>query len=560
MNLFGFQFPLKKKEDKRDIEKKESFALSETGDGALAVEYAAGGFLSSYINLDYHAVNDTQLILKYRDISLHPEVESAIEEIVGEAIVTQDWTCPVKIITDKLDYPKSIRQKIAKEFDTIITLLNFNTKGYELFRRWYIDSRLVHHVIVDENNQKQGICDIRFIDPVNIRKIKEFKEKILPNGNKTYIDKEEYFLYRHDGFRGGASVDKEGIRISPDAISYVTSGLYDSNKKMIIGYLHKAIKAINQLRLMEDALIIYRLSRAPERRLFQVEVGNIPNTKADAYVKNLMNMHRNKPVYDVSTGNIADGARHMAMLEDFWVPVRDGKGTNITSLPGGQNLGQIEDINFFLKKLYKTLGLPPARMMGQESGGINFSNSAAEISRDEIRFSKFIQRLRNKFSELFYDLLKKQLLLKNIVRNEEEWNEKIRDYVFFDYIQDSYYSEAKNNEIWIARANLLNMLDPYVGTVLSKHWIQSNILNFNDQEISDMDKEIEKEKKLGENLLTARENDLPDLPDLPDLNDGVDGADGQDQFAGTNDDTEEQQPDAESDQQPKEDDAEFQKI
>lgn len=566
MELFGFQFPPKKKEDKRELEQKQSFVPSEPGDGALAVEYAPSGFISSYINLDYHAVNDTQLILKYRDVAMHPEVESAIEQIVGEAIITQDWNSPVKIITDKLDYPKSIRDKIAEEFESIITLLNFNTKGYELFRRWYIDSRLVHHVIIDESNKKAGIQSVKFVDPINIRKIREIKQKILEDGNTTFVDKEEYYVYRHDGFRGGAGgVDTQGIKISPDAISYVTSGLYDSNKKMVIGYLHKAIKAVNQLRLMEDALIIYRLSRAPERRIFNVEVGNMTPRRADAYLRDLMNRHRNKPVYDVQTGGIMDSARHMAMLEDFWLPTSNGKGTSISNLPGGQNLGQIEDINFFLKKVYKSLGLPTGRMMEDNSGGINFSGNS-EITRDEIRFSKFIQRLRNKFSELFYDLLKKQLMLKNIIRDETEWNENIRDYVFFDYIKDSYYSEAKNNEIWVARANLLSLLDPYVGTILSRHWVMSQILGFNDREIQDMTKEIEKEKKLGQNVLTTQTNTLPDLNDLNAL--GQDAGAEQDPFGGA--DQEQQAPDGQPQEQSKNpvsesrkdtgNDEEFQKI
>lgn len=490
-DLFGLKLFGNKSSSEATKKIRKSFVMPETED-AITVE-ASAGFFGQYLDMDGTTRTDADLIYKYREMSMHPECESAIDDIVCESIVTEDNKKSVKILLDNLKSSDSTKNKIAEEFDNILKLLNFQTKGYEIFRRWYVDSRLAYHIIVDDGSKEEGIKEIRYIDPINIQKIKRYeKDKTkFVNGEKIYTDVEEFYIYSKDGFRAGT---QQGLKISPDAVIYMGSGLYDSRNKRSVGYLHKAIKPLNQLRMMEDAIVIYRISRAPERRVFYIDVGNLPKNKAEEYLRSLMNRHRNKLIYDASTGEMRDDKRHMSMIEDYWMPRREGgTGTEIKTLTGAQNLGEMEDVKYFQKKLYQSLNVPYSRIQGEQK---SFTiGRSTEITRDEIKFAKFINRLRNKFSELFYQLLKTQLLLKNIT-TEEEWNDDIKHCVFFDFLKDSYFAELKQTEITNERINVLNGIEPYIGRFYSEYWIKKNILGLNDEEMLQMQKEIEEENAL----------------------------------------------------------------
>jgi hypothetical protein len=498
--LFGLKLGSNKKPLSSSENKKirRSFVLPQNDDDAVSIE-AVGGFFGQYVDFDHTTRNDADLVFKYREMSMHPECQAAIDDIVSDAIVSEENSAPVKIILDAVEYSDDIKRRIIKEFNNVLTLLNFQTKGYEIFRRWYIDGKLVYHIIVDEENPERGIAELRYVDPTNIQKVKQYKRELNPQGQRIVTGVDEFYVFSKDGFRTGMHMNvnstgvSSGMRISPDAVTYTTSGLFDSRNKRTVGYLHQAIKPLNQLRMMEDAVVIYRLSRAPERRIFYIDVGNLPKQKAEQYVRDLMNKYRNKLIYDASTGEIRDDRRHMSMLEDYWLPRREGgKGTEITTLQGAQNLSELEDVKYFLKKLYKSLNVPLSRMDGEQK---SFTiGKSTEITRDEIKFSKFINRLRNKFSELFYNTLKTQLILKKIM-NEREWN-RIKDKIFFDFMKDSYFAELKQNEVALEKANVLNQLQPYVGTYYSQYWIRKNILGFNDTEIETMQTQIDQEKQV----------------------------------------------------------------
>jgi hypothetical protein len=447
-------------------------------------------------------------------------LENAIDDIVNEAIVNDDSDTGVEIDTEELKQPEKVKKAIREEFETMLKLLNFGNMGHEVFRRWYVDGRLFYHIILDEKNPKNGIKEIRYIDPRRIRKIREIQKSKDPRTGLELIKSvNEYYLYNERGIIGAHS--NLGAKIATDAIVNVNSGLMDSKRAMVLSYLHKAIKPLNQLRMMEDATVIYRLSRAPERRIFYIDVGNMPTVKAEQYLKDIMTKYRNKLVYDSSTGEIKDDRKHLSMLEDFWLPRREGgKGTEISTLPGGQNLGELEDVKYFEKKLYKALGVPITRLEPQQGGILGRST---EINRDELKFTKFIQRLRNKFATLFDDLLRVQLITKGIC-TEEEWNEFKED-IWYDFKKDNNFNELKEAELLQNRIQTLQLVDPYVGRYYSMEWVRRHVLMMDDDEIEEIAKQIEEEKIANTpvdengNPLPVDENGnpLPPAPPQPNL-------------------------------------------
>ena len=489
ISLFGFE--IKRKGQEKEDAKKQSFVAPQDADGSSYVQ--AGGYFGQY--LDTEGVTDQasegDLIRRYREIAMHPECDAAIEDIINEAIVSNSDSAPVDIILDDLDQPDTIKDQIKEEFDNIISLLQFNNYGHEIFRKWYVDGRVYYHILVDEKQPKRGIIELRPIDATRMTKVKQLnQEKDEKTGVTLIKDVEEYYMYRD----AGLAKTNQGIKISKDAIQYTTSGLLDSSRKKVLSYLHKAIKPVNQLRMMEDSLVIYRLARAPERRIFYIDVGNLPKGKSEEYLRGIMNQYRNKLVYDASTGEIKDDRKHMSMLEDFWLPRREGgRGTEITTLPGGENLGQIDDIIYFQKKLYKSLNVPSNRLEQEAQFSLGRST---EISRDEVKFQKFINRLRKKFSWMFLDLLKTQLILKGII-SEQDWA-TFKEDIVIDFIQDSAFAELKENEIMRERIGLLTEMDQYVGQYFSKEWIRKNVLMQTDDDIERMKEEIDAEKASGE--------------------------------------------------------------
>tara|TARA_B100001059_G_scaffold142522_1_gene142452 strand:- start:1632 stop:3131 length:1500 start_codon:yes stop_codon:yes gene_type:complete len=493
--FFGFEI----KRAKKEKELRPSFVPKNDDDASGVIK--AGGHFGAYIDVDGDkAKTDVDLIYKYRDISTQPECDAAVEDIVNEAIVGDHDEAPVNIILDELEVSDKIKDMVKHEFDHVLKLLNFNQYAHDIFRKWYIDGRLPYHIIIDKGNEKGGIKELRYIDPAKLRKVKEVTEEQDPKTGANIVKKvEEYFLYQ-DNAMGKYN---QGIKIYPDAIAYCTSGIMDSQRKRILSYLHKALKPVNQLRMMEDSLVIYRISRAPERRIFYIDVGNLPKGKAEEYLRGIMNQYRNKLVYDASTGNIKDDKKHMSMLEDFFLPRREGgRGTEITTLPGGENLGQIDDILYFQKKLYKSLNVPVNRLEQEAQFSLGRSS---EITRDEVKFKKFIDRLRSRFSHLFVQLLKTQLLLKGVI-TKEDWN-TWKETIAFDFIEDNYFSELKQSEMIKERFDMLSSLDEYIGKFISNEWVRKNILRFNDDEIEQIQKQIDAEDKDGE-------NDMPD-PDDP---------------------------------------------
>jgi len=492
--FFGFEINRKGKD--KEVPK-VSFVPDTEEDGAGVI--TSGGHFGAYIDQDGgNAKNEVELIMKYRDVSSQPEADAAIEDIVNEAIVGDHNDVPVDIILDKVDTSDKIKKLLKAEFDHILELLNFNSFGHDIFRKWYIDGRLPYHIIVDDN-LKNGIKELRYIDPTKLRKVKEIEEEEDPKTGAKLIKKQTEFFIFQDNALGKYN---QGLKIQPDAIAYATSGMLDSSRKRILSYLHKAIKPVNQLRMMEDSLVIYRISRAPERRIFYIDVGNLPKGKAEEYLKGIMNQYRNKLVYDAKTGDIKDDKKHMSMLEDFFLPRREGgRGTEITTLPGGENLGQIDDIIYFQKRLYKALNVPMNRLEQEAQFSLGRSS---EITRDEVKFKKFIDRLRKRFSDLFLQLLKTQLLLKGILTEQDwaQWKESIA----FDFIEDNYFSELKESEMYKERFEMLGSLDEFMGTFISKEWVQKNILRFNDDDIETMQQQIDDEEKAGE-------LDMPDPED-----------------------------------------------
>ena len=468
--------------------------------------YQSSGFFGQYVDIEGIYRTEFDLIKRYREMALHPEADSAIEDIVNEAIVSDSHDAPVQIDLDNLNASDSIKKTLRKEFKFIVDLLDFDRKAHEIYRNWYIDGRIYYHKVIDFDKPELGIQEVRYIDALKMRYVR--KEKKQPRDNIVKVNQglgdnpmqelpfpqlEEYFIYNPKtayptGNRNAAGAS-QGVKIAKDAITYVTSGLVDRTKGNTLSYLHKAIKSINQLRMIEDSLVIYRLSRAPERRIFYIDVGNLPKVKAEQYLRDVMMRYRNKLVYDASTGEIRDDKKYMAMLEDFWLPRREGgRGTEISTLPGGQNLGEITDIEYFKKKLYRSLNVPPSRMDGE--GGFNLGRSS-EILRDELKFTKFVGRLRKRFSHLFLDMLKTQLLLKNII-TPEDW-ETMSEHIQFDFLYDNHFSELKETELFTERLNAAAQAEPYVGRYFSQDFVRRKLLRQTDVEMMEEDKLMEKE-------------------------------------------------------------------
>ena len=477
--------------------------------------YLSSGFYGQYVDIEGVYKSEQDLIRRYREMCLHPECDSAIEDIVNEAIVSDLNDSPVQVELSNLPASDKLKELIREEFQNIKNMMNFDRKAHEIFRNWYIDGRVFYHKVIDLDDPSAGIQDIRYIDPLKIRLVRK-QEKGGPNsqspfdvarGGKDPSDPEnykapeveEYYLYDpNSAQKGGGGVypnrnNKGAVKISKDAIVFVTSGLVDRNKQTILSYLHKAIKALNQLRMVEDSLVIYRLSRAPERRIFYIDVGNLPKVKAEQYLRDVMNRYRNKLVYNASTGEIRDDRKHMAMLEDFWLPRREGgRGTEITTLPGGQNLGELADVDYFQTKLYKSLNVPSSRL--DSSGGFNLGRSS-EILRDELKFTKFVGRLRKRFSGMFNDMLKTQLILKNII-TAEDWQE-LEDHIQYDYLYDNHFSDLKENELLNEQLGVIAAMEPYMGRYFSAQYVRNKILKQTETEIIEMDQQIEKEIEAG---------------------------------------------------------------
>ena len=484
-DFFGFE--IKRKDQEKEDRKRASFVAPMDEDEGIGNVINAGGHYGQYVDINGDKTkSEKELIFKYRDISQHTECDAAVEDIVNEAIVSDDDSAPVSLIMDDLDQPDRIKKMMAEEFNHVVTMLNMNWYGHDIFRRWYVDGRLYYHKIIDENNPKNGLLELRPIDPTKIRKVRELKKQKDPKtGAEIVVGSSEYFIFQNDTLGTKA----QGLKIAKDAITYVTSGLLDPTRKRILSHLHKALKPVNQLRMMEDSLVIYRLARAPERRIFYIDVGNLPKGKAEEYLRNIMAKYRNKMVYDAETGDMKDDKKHMSMLEDFWLPRREGgRGTEISTLPGGENLGQIDDIEYFRKKLYKSLNVPSGRLEQENQFSLGRST---EISRDELKFQKFINRLRKKFSALFIDILKTQLILKGVV-TEEEW-ETIRSDISVDFLKDNHFSELKDAELIRERLATLREVDEYAGRYYSVEWIRKNILMQTDEEIEDIIAQIKQD-------------------------------------------------------------------
>ncbi len=506
VKLFGFEIKRSKKEDEAVTPLSQASVVAPTDDdGAGYVTspaYHYGMHLDIYADLQVK--DHADLIRKYRVMATHPEVDMAIEEIVNEAIVHPQYNenKVVDLDLDSVGVSESVKKKVHEEFAYILKLLSFNERAHDMFRQWYIDGRTYHHLVVDKNNLKAGLREIRNIDALKIRKVKHVKKK--EENGITLVDKvDEFYIYSEKSAsacapQGGTgwtsnNANTQAVRLSNDSVSYVTSGLLDEMKSKVISHLHKAMRPINQLRMMEDSLIIYRLARAPERRIFYVDVGNLPKGKAEAYINTLMTRYRNKLVYDANTGEIRDDKKYMAMLEDFWLPRREGgRGTEISTLPGGQNLGEITDIEYFKKKLYRSLNVPPSRMDGE--GGFNLGRSS-EILRDELKFTKFVSRLRKRFSNMFNDMLKTQLILKNVI-TPEDW-EVMSEHIQYDFLYDNHFSELKESELLNERLGSLQQAEPYIGKYFSQDYVRRKILRQTDQEIIEQDKLIKKEIKDG---------------------------------------------------------------
>ena len=487
MKLFGFELKRVQKQGNEN-EKLPSIVPKVDDDGAGYVT-ASGSHYGQYIDINGdNAKDNAELIMKYRGIATHPEVDAAIEDIVNESITGSELESSVQLNLDGIETSDKIKKLMIEEFDDICSMLNFNELGHDIFRSWYIDGRIVYHLVVNESNLKAGIQEIRPIDSIKVRKVKEVKYKKDPKSSAKIVDKvNEFYVFQEKENTTNA------VKLSPDAVSYVTSGLTDPSRKRVVSYLHKAIKPINQLRMMEDSLVIYRLARAPERRIFYIDVGNLPANKAEQHMKDIMNRYRNKLVYDASTGNLKDDRKHMSMLEDFWLPRREGgRGTEISTLPGGENLGQIDDIVYFQKRLYRSLNVPIARLEQETQFSLGRST---EISRDEVKFQKFIDRLRKRFSSLFLGILKKQLLLKGII-TEQDWEDWKND-IQIDYVRDNHFTELKNAELLRERLGTMDQISQYVGEYFSREWVMKNVMMMTDEDIEEMKQQVEAENEKG---------------------------------------------------------------
>ena len=494
--LFGFQ--INRKEGQRG-----QSPVPPSAEDPVAV--AAGGYYGTYVDTDNSARNEFEMIRRYRDMAIHPEVDSAVDEVVNEFIVSDAYDSPVEINLDNLGVGAGVKTKIRNEFEYLKRLLNFDNRAHEIVRTWYIDGRLFYHKVIDLDNPRKGITELRYIDPMKIKKVRQkidntpkdslakaaIKGTALEYEYGTFVD---YYLYNPKGFYKGGVLGpigdmslSQGVKMATDSITFCPSGLQDLNKRMTLGFLHKAIKTLNQLRMIEDSIVIYRLSRAPERRIFYIDVGNLPKVKAEQYLRDVMSRYRNKLVYDAQTGEMRDDKKHMSMLEDFWLPRREGgRGTEITTLPGGQNLGELKDVEYFKKKLYNSLNLPPSRLT-DDNKAFNLGKST-EILRDELKFTKFIGRLRKRFANLFHDILKTQLILKGII-TPEDWDD-MEEHIQYDFLFDNHFNELKEQEMQMQRITLVTQMDPFVGKYFSTEYIRRQILMQTEKEYKEIDKQM----------------------------------------------------------------------
>ena len=503
MEIFGFEITRKKDElrDTTDVGKQPSFVPPVDDDGTPVIETQPGGFITggaygAYIDMEGGIKNEVELIRRYRETSLIPECDSAIEDVINECITSDSSDRIVTLDLRDTTLSDSLKKKIQDEFSTILTLMKFNQNSHEIFRKWYVDGRIYFHKVVDKNNIKKGIVDIRPIDPLKIKKVRNVTKDRDPKTGIEQVKKvDEFFVFNDKGYdkTGTASAEGNTVKIAPEAITFTTSGLLDYTKNVVVGYLHKALKTANQLSMMEDALVIYRISRAPERRIFYIDVGNLPKSKAEQYLSDVMNRYRNKLVYNAQTGEIKDDRKHMSMLEDFWLPRREGgRGTEISTLPGGQNLSEIEDIEYFKKKLYRALNVPISRM--ESDNGFNMGRSS-EISRDELKFNKFTNRLQKKFARVFTDILKTQLVLRGVVTGEEF--DKFKDFILYDFATDNHFTELKEIELMRERFDTLSQASEYVGKYFSHEYVRKYILRQTEDEIEILDTQILQDKEKG---------------------------------------------------------------
>ena len=492
IQLFGWEIVKKKGLSAED---QPSIAPPQTDDGAMVINQASlGGYYGTYLNLEQAFKNENELISRYRSMAMQPECEQAIDEIVNESIVHDDAGKCVDLVMDELEQPDEIKELIREEFKNVLRLLDFSNSGSDIFRRWYVDGRIFYQVQINDANPRLGIQGLVYLDPRKIRKVRTVEKAKDPRTGVEFVKgTQEFYVYNEKAVSQGTMVMSSPVdaamKISPDAVVNINSGLMDISRNMVLSYLHKAIKPLNQLRMIEDAVVIYRLSRAPERRVFYIDVGNLPKAKADQYLRDIMTKFRNKIVYDSATGEVRDDRRFMSMIEDFWIPRRgEGKSTEITTLPAGQNLGELTDVRYFEEKLYKSLNVPIGRLQPDQSFSLGRSN---EITRDELKFCKFTKRLRGKFASLFDELLKRQLSLKGIA-SVEEWDE-IKEYIHYDFLEDNNFTELKEAELMNNRVLLLNSMVPYIGSYYSMNWVRKNILQLTEEEIEEMEKEIEME-------------------------------------------------------------------
>lgn len=484
IDLFGFSIGRKEEETPPTV---QSFAPPPNNDGALDV--SEGGAFGTTVDLDGSAKNESLLVTKYREMAQQGECDKAIDDVCNEAIVFDDINGSVDVDLTSVKQPETIKKRIREEFNEIISLLDFNNKGYDIFRNWYVDGRLFYHIMIDTKFPKDGIKELRYIDPRKIKKVRVQKRdnKSQSQNGETVAAKKynEYYVYSGKGITAG----NQGVKIAPDSIAHVHSGVMNETNSMVYSHLHKAVKPLNQLRMLEDATVIYRLARAPERRIFYIDVGNLPKAKAEQYLRDMMVKHKNKLVYDANSGEVRDSRKHLTMLEDYWLPRREGSsGTEISTLPGGQNLGELDDVEYFRRKLYESLNVPVSRLEAENQFNIG---RASEINRDEVKFSKLIQRLRHRFGEIFFILLEKQLILKGVI-TKDEW-EGLKATIRFDFIKDNHFSELKEAEILRERLSLLGDVDQFVGKYYSEAWIKRNILMQTDEEMEEIESQISDE-------------------------------------------------------------------
>lgn len=481
--LFGFEI---KRKEKKEL---PSVVVPASDDGSTVVN-SAGGYFGMVLDLDALIKSENDLIKKYREVAQYPDCDAAVEDIINEAIISEDNKPPVNIVLDHVKLSTNIKNKVQEEFAKILKLLKFEDRCNEMFRSWYVDGRLYYHILIDLEKPKDGIVELRYIDPRKIRKIKEIVKERAKNGAEVVKRVDEYYLYNDKGITEGRT---QGIRLSLDSVIFIPSGITDGNTGMTLSHLHKAIKPVNQLKMIEDSLVIYRITRAPERRVFYIDVGNLPKLKAEQYVNDIMNKFKNKVVYDATTGEVRDDRKHLSMLEDFWMPRREGgKGTEITTLQGGQSLANIEDVNYFQNKLYQALSVPVTRL--RQDTGFTLGK-ASEITRDEVKFSKFINRLRKKFSKLFLDTLRVQLIAKSIISPDDWTDMDLEQSIKFDFMKDNFFAELKGTEILQGRLNMLQAIEPFVGKYYSVAYIRKHVLHQSEEEMEEIDKQVEEEQE-----------------------------------------------------------------